>query len=256
MDPESSDVGEILGIDNQPVSVPEAEEEWRRARVTCGLNTPPSIIGKVFSLESWEQIIGLQRWQRTVVIAANIVDISVGQVEEDDVTELGKIYSRPPGYDTRRRDRATILSLINLFDRLYAGLEHRASELLVIWNTPLSNLRLWTSKKYQDLYSHFSHIILGRREEIQTAIPLYMPFLVHLVRLQYILKQIGRALNTTLSQFDFETFQRTIVSQELNACPLHTLGSFRTPHHELTTIVSPLPPPCQTHSSRVEVRPM
>ncbi|KAF5022315.1 hypothetical protein F66182_5644 [Fusarium sp. NRRL 66182] len=113
-------------------SVPQTEEQWQSFRVVCGMDTPENLLSKAAEIDKLDQVGELQHWQRLVVIAATIVDLSTGTKE--DKLELGKVYDRRPTYDTRRKDRAAVLNLIALLDCLYSALEHRAFELLVFWS--------------------------------------------------------------------------------------------------------------------------
>ncbi|CAF3656456.1 unnamed protein product [Fusarium graminearum] len=113
-------------------SIPENEEEWQSIRLQTGLDTLGSILGKVSSLvESWDRR-ELQEWEKIVIVAATIVDLRAGHDEK--TLRFGELYAGRMTYETYRRDRAAVLNLIRLFDRLYAGLEHRAFEFLIIWS--------------------------------------------------------------------------------------------------------------------------
>ncbi|KAF5018842.1 hypothetical protein F66182_9171 [Fusarium sp. NRRL 66182] len=90
-------------------TIPPTEEQWR----SC--------------LGSWDQR-ELKNWEKLVVIAATVVDLDRGQ--EEDKLQFGKAYDSRMSYITYRKDRAAVLNLIKLLDRLYASLEHRAFELL------------------------------------------------------------------------------------------------------------------------------
>ncbi|KAF4454654.1 hypothetical protein F53441_2888 [Fusarium austroafricanum] len=216
-------------------SVPQTEQEWQSVRVAHNLETPRGILSKINNLKNWERSYDLKPWQKIVLLAATMVDISTGQKEEDDTEKLDRVYNQPPAYGTRRKDRTAVLNLINLFDRLYAGLEHRAFELLIIWDIPLPTLRKQASEKYEHLYNQFAHITVEARPEIQAAAPFYLPFLVRLLRPQYNLKQIGKALKTdTLTEHDWDNFQETINTQALSPCLLLSLGNFRTPFFDIT----------------------
>lgn len=113
--------------------VPQTEEQWQSARASCGLDTPESIIQKMAQLRDWGmgQPVELQHWQKLVVIAATVVDLSAGR-EEDATLTLNRVHGRPHGYETSRKDVAAVLHLIELLDQVYPCLEHRAFELLVI----------------------------------------------------------------------------------------------------------------------------
>ncbi|KAF4990629.1 hypothetical protein FDECE_14294 [Fusarium decemcellulare] len=212
-------------------SLPQTEEEWQDSRVKHGLDTAEHILNKIMRPELSQNRSQLQRpdWQKVVLIAASIVDLSVER-EADAELALTEVHGRLPPYGTSRKDRAAVLRLILLFDSLYSRLEHRAFELLVILDIPLSKLRLWPLKKFQEIKSQLSQA-LEIKEEIQASLPFYIPFLVRLFRPQYTLDQIYRALNTnTLSQRDFERFQETHRSRQFRTCLLNTLGDYRTRH--------------------------
>lgn len=114
-------------------SVPQTEEQWQSARAACGLDTSESIISNMTRLKDWDmsQTAELQPWQKLVVIAATIVDLTAGR-EEDATLALDRVYGRSQGYETRRKDTSAVLRLIELLDDIYSCLEHRAFELLVI----------------------------------------------------------------------------------------------------------------------------
>ncbi|RSL37936.1 hypothetical protein CEP53_015339 [Fusarium sp. AF-6] len=94
-------------------SAPQTEEQWQNARVACGLDTPESIISKMTQLKNWGmgQVSELQPWQKMVVIAATLVYLSAGK-EEDATLTLDRVYGRPHGYETRRKDISAVLRLI------------------------------------------------------------------------------------------------------------------------------------------------
>ncbi|KAF5017500.1 hypothetical protein F66182_10562 [Fusarium sp. NRRL 66182] len=187
--------------------VPQTEEQWQKSRLVNGLATLEDVIDKAASLEdlNWRE---LHNWEKIVAIAATIVDLDVG-IEEDAIN-FGTVYAGVLSYDTHRRDRATVLNLIRLLDRLYPGLGHRAFELLIIWNMPLSRIRLWTSKNFDDMFSKNSGLGIAPKQEPQISNILYIPFLVQIIRPQYSLKTIQRALKTkTLTQRDLVLCRET-----------------------------------------------
>ncbi|CVK92419.1 uncharacterized protein FMAN_07315 [Fusarium mangiferae] len=219
-----------------PCSVPQTEEQWQSCRSAHGLDTLENILNKIARFEQLDRH-ELDPWEKLVIIAATIVDLSIGH--DEDALELGRVYAYRLGYSTRRRDRAAVLGFIQLLDRLYAGLEHRAFELLVIWNVPPSSLRLWTSNSFEETFSEFSGTILEPKKEIQASVPFYIPFLVKLLRPQYTLNQIQKTLKTkALTSYDWDTFQRTCRDRQYVSCLLSTLGDFRTPHCQTETTTS------------------
>ncbi|KAG4258259.1 hypothetical protein FPRO03_03213 [Fusarium proliferatum] len=210
-----------------PCSVPQTEEQWQSCRSAHGLGTPENILNKIERFEQLDRH-ELDPWEKLVIIAATIVDLSIGH--DEDALELGRVYAYRLGYSTRRRDRAAVLGLIQLLDRFYAGLEHRAFELLVIWSC------------FEETFSEFSGTILELKEEIQASVPFYIPFLVKLLRPQYTLNQIQKALKTkALTPYDWDTFQRTYRDRQCVPCLLSTLGDFRTPHCQTETTTSQTP---------------
>ncbi|RSL89675.1 hypothetical protein CDV31_015820 [Fusarium ambrosium] len=223
-------------------SVPQTEDQWQSARVACGLDTPESIVSKMTQLKNWGmgQPVELQPWQKMVVIAATVVDLSAGK-EEDATLTLNRVYGRPHGYETRRKDVSAVLRLIELFDDIYSCLEHRAFELLVILNIPLSIIRLWTRKNFQQIKSQCPQT-MEPREEIQASAPFYIPFLVRLIRPQYTLDRIYKALNTnTLDQDEFSRFHEAYRNQKLHSRLLGTRGHHRTPFCQLAPPKPQLP---------------
>lgn len=118
-------------------ALPQTEEQWQRSRVACGLDTPEHILDTITQLQHLEltqtghKRPALQNWQKLVLVAVAIVDMSAGN-DEDATLALEKIHNQPLSYDTRRKETAAVMNLIGLFDRLYPALEHRAFELLVI----------------------------------------------------------------------------------------------------------------------------
>ncbi|KAL3590916.1 hypothetical protein FPOAC2_13120 [Fusarium poae] len=188
-------------------SIPQSEEQWQNCRCEYGLATVDSLINKVSNLRGWDQR-HLQEWEKFVVIAATVVDLYRGQ--EEDTLRLGKVYAGRTGYETRRKDRAAVLSLISLLDRLYsAGLKHRAFELLILLNLRLSKLRLWTLRYFKEIFLEFPKILFEPKQEIQACVPLYLPFLVQLLRPEYTLNTIQRALKSkTLTRQDLDAFQQ------------------------------------------------
>ncbi|KAF4448116.1 hypothetical protein F53441_8432 [Fusarium austroafricanum] len=218
--------------------VPQTEEHWQSRRMECGLATPKDILNKIESLKTWDRR-KLLPWEKLVVVAATIVDLSTGQ--DEDTLKFGQVYTDYMSYNTRRRDRAAVLNLIRLLDRLYPNLEHRTFELLAIWDIPLSVIRIWTSSKFEEMYSEFSGNLLEPKKEIQASIPLYIPFLVHLLRPEYSLNTIQVALKTrTLTQDDLELFQDMCKSQQCVPRLLSTLGDFRTPHCQVEVATTQL----------------
>ncbi|RSL47853.1 hypothetical protein CEP54_013200 [Fusarium duplospermum] len=230
-------------------SVPQTEEQWQRARAACGLDTPKSIIYNMTQLKNWAmgQPSALQPWQKLVVIAATVVDLSTGR-EEDATLTLDRLYGRPHGYETRRKDISAVLRLIELLDELYSCLEHRAFELLVILNIPLSSLRLWTRKDFQQIKSQCSQT-MEPKKEIQASAPFYIPFLVSLLRPEYTLNHIYTALNTnTLGREDFERLHEVYNNRKLRPCLLVTRGDHRTPFCQLAPPKPQLPSEPQSPS--------
>ncbi|KAI5465155.1 hypothetical protein BGZ63DRAFT_379472 [Mariannaea sp. PMI_226] len=207
----------------------QSEEEWQSSRVKCGLDTPKNILDKLGSLKNLVlSRTGLEPWQRLVVIAATIVDLATGNVEEANRT-LDSIYPQPPSEDTLRRNKSMVHRLIGLMDDLYSCLEHRAFEILVILNIPTYTLARWDEPKYRKL-NELVYRSYKPKEEIQASAPIYIPFLVWLLRPNYSLEEICNALNTRLlGQREFERFQSAITSRKLEPCLLDTLGDYRTP---------------------------
>lgn len=104
----------------------------------------------------------------------------------------------------------------------------------MLLDIPLPRLRLWTLKDFEELYSKFSEILLEPKEEIQASLALYIPFLVQLVRPQYTLEVIQRALKSEVGTlYDLEMFHRTYRTRNCVPALFRTLGDFRTPHHRI-----------------------
>ncbi|RMJ03569.1 hypothetical protein CDV36_014896 [Fusarium kuroshium] len=233
-------------------SVPQTEEQWQSARAACGLDTPESIISKMTQLKNWGmgQVAELQPWQKMVVIAATLVDLSTGK-EGDATLTLNRVYGRAHGYETRRKDISAVLRLIELLDELYSCLEHRAFELLIILNIPLSSLRLWTRKNFQQIKSQCPQTMKPEKE-IQASTPFYIPFLVSLLRPNYTLNHIYTALNTnTLGRGDFERFHEVYRNRKLRPCLLVTRGDHRTPFCQLAP-PKPQQQPSEPQSSSIQ----
>ncbi|GKU05249.1 unnamed protein product [Fusarium langsethiae] len=217
-------------------TVPLTEEQWRKSRLAFGLATSQSILDKITGLEDWDKR-ELQNWEKILVIAATVVDLDRGQ--EDATLKLGKAYPGRMSYESYRKDRAAVLNLIKLLDRLYASLEHRAFELLVMWDMPLSSIRLWSSTAFNKLLSGLPEILLKPSEEIQASLTLYIPFLVQILRPQYSLDIIQKALKTrTLTQCDLDLFQKAYRTRQCVPSLLSTLGDSRTPHCDLEAATS------------------
>lgn len=229
-------------------TIPTTEQQWRSCRLACGLATPPALLNKLQRLESWNQR-ELKNWEKVIVIAVAVVDLDRG--EDEDNLKYGKTYSGRMSSITYRKDRAAVLNLIKMFDRLYGRLEHRAFELLVIWgpyipsllnrsiahlllDIPLTRLRKWTSRTFDEFLTTFPEISFRPVEEEQASLTFYVPFLVQLLRPQYNLHVIQRALKTrTLTQKDLDRFQQNYRTRQCPPSLLSTLGDSRTPHCKL-----------------------
>jgi hypothetical protein len=73
----------------------------------------------------------------------------------------------------------------------------------------LSKLRLWTLRYFKEIFLEFPKILFEPKQEIQACVPLYLPFLVQLLRPEYTLNTIQRALKSkTLTRQDLDAFQQ------------------------------------------------
>ncbi|RSL37938.1 hypothetical protein CEP53_015340 [Fusarium sp. AF-6] len=116
---------------------------------------------------------------------------------------------------------------------------------------PLSSLRLWTRKNFQQIKSQCPHTI-EPREEIQASTPFYIPFLVSLLRPKYTLNHIYAALNTnTLGRGDFERFHEVYRNRKLRPCLLVTRGDHQTPFCQLAP-PKPQQQPSEPQSSSIQ----
>lgn len=92
------------------------------------------------------------------------------------------------------------------------------------------------------------------RKEIQASAPFYVPFLVQLIRPQYTLDRIYKALNTnTLVQDDFERFYEVYRNQKLRPCLLVTRGDHRTPFCQLAPPKPQQPSEPQSSSTQDDI---
>ncbi|KAF4955442.1 hypothetical protein FGADI_4552 [Fusarium gaditjirri] len=127
-----------------------------------------------------------------------------------------------------------------MLDRLYFRLEHRAFELLVIWDIPLTKLRKWTSRTFDEFLSSLPEVPFKPTAEEQASLTFYVPFLIQLLRPQYSLQVIQNALKTwTLTQQDLDRFQKNYRTRQCPPSLLGTLGDSRTPHYKLDAISRP-----------------
>lgn len=234
----------------QPVyTIPPTEEQWRSCRLSSGLANPQTMLNKIRNLESLYQR-DLKNWEKIIVVAVAAVDLD--REQNEDKLKYGKAYDSRLSSITYRKDRAAVLNLIKLLDRIYNSLEHRAFELLVIWGSyiyhlsqlavlftllldiPLTKLRKWTSRTFDEFLSGLPEISFRPMKEEQASLALYIPFLVHLLRPQYTLDIIQKALKTrTLTQRDLDRFKESYRTRQCPPTLLSTLGNFRTPHCKL-----------------------
>ncbi|CVL08117.1 uncharacterized protein FMAN_14219 [Fusarium mangiferae] len=158
----------------------------------------------------------------------------IGKGQDEDNLKYGKTYSSRMSSITYRKDRAAVLNLIKMLDRLYFRLEHRAFELLVIWDIPLTKLRKWTSRTFDEFLSSLPEVSFRPTAEEQASLAFYVPFLIQLIRPQYSLQVIQNALKTrTLTQQDLDRFKENYRTRQCPPSLLGTLGDFRTPHCKL-----------------------
>ncbi|EWG46533.1 hypothetical protein FVEG_06987 [Fusarium verticillioides 7600] len=155
------------------------------------------------------QRLTLEPWQELIIIAATRVDRHLGNNETAEATILqlnGKALAR----DTVIRDERVVQDVVQLADHLFLKWGHDfALEIPLLMNVPISILRQQGAQKFTQL-----KLLLQEQKpspKIKSFLKLYLPFLVRLLRPQYELSDIQKALKTSLfSQTDWDTFRKAL----------------------------------------------
>ncbi|KAH7131190.1 hypothetical protein EDB81DRAFT_808097 [Dactylonectria macrodidyma] len=200
---------------NLPERIPQDEQQWQIQRKLHGLDNPEHIVNKLAVFDarglSCDSHPELEIWQQVVLFAASIVDLHFGQDKAAFSRGVlgGRLTSVP-----QKRATTAVLRLIKSLDRLYPHLKHRAFELLVFLDVPISMLQRWPRRDFERLETFFPRDTKPP-DEIEASVPLYIPFLVKLLRPMYPLEQICVALKTnTLGKCEFDKFWKSIQSSK------------------------------------------
>ncbi|EXA53665.1 hypothetical protein FOVG_01399 [Fusarium oxysporum f. sp. pisi HDV247] len=155
------------------------------------------------------QRLTLQPWHKLVIIAATVVDRYLGKNDLAASTII-KLSGRELAPDTVTRDKRVVLEVIQLTDHLYSHWNHDfALELPLIMNTPISTLHQLSAQKFSQLKLLLQEQIPSTK--IKCSIKPYIPFLVLVLRPEYELSDIQKALNTFLfDQTDWEAFRKAL----------------------------------------------
>ncbi|CAJ0552416.1 Ff.00g063950.m01.CDS01 [Fusarium sp. VM40] len=191
--------------------------------------------------------LGLDHWEKLIVIAATVVDVHLGNDELADKT-LVELHQGQLCHDTIFRDRKTVLEVIKLTDCLYLQWkDDLAFEVLILMDTPTSILRLQSIQKFEKL-----------KRELQQCKPFtvtkdclkfYIPFLVRLIRPNYSLSDIQMALGTSIfDERDWENFVRVSCGPDPTYDPARDmwvvqepLPSYHQQGQESTSLKMPIP---------------
>ncbi|SCN81990.1 unnamed protein product [Fusarium fujikuroi] len=180
-----------------------------------GLDGPRKVWEKLAKLKMIDltrnpyQRLTLEPWHELVIIAATRVDRHLGNNETAASTVLqlnGRVLAR----DTVTRDQRVVQDVIQLADHLYLHWKHDfALELPLLMNCPISFLRQQSTQKFAQL-----KLLLQEQKpspKIKSSLKLYLPFLVRLLRPEYGLSDIQKALKTSVfNQTDWDTFRKAL----------------------------------------------
>ncbi|SCO84698.1 uncharacterized protein FRV6_08825 [Fusarium oxysporum] len=155
------------------------------------------------------QRLTLQPWHKLVIIAATVVDRYLGKNDLAASTII-KLNGRELAPDTVTRDKRVVLEVIQLTDHLYLHWDHDfALELPLIMNVPVSTLHQLSAQKFSQLKLLLQEQIPSTK--IKCSFKPYIPFLVLVLRPEYELSDIQKALNTFLfGQTDWEAFRKAL----------------------------------------------
>ncbi|KAI8398616.1 hypothetical protein FOFC_19831 [Fusarium oxysporum] len=180
-----------------------------------GLDDPRKVWNQLAKLEKLDltrypqQRVTLDPWHELVIIAATIVDehLRNEDIALSTITQLnGKELSR----ETIQRDKRVVREIIKLMDHLYLQWKHElALEIFILLDIPMSVLRLQSAQKFNVLKLQLENHTPSTK--IKCFLKLYIPFLVLLLRPEYRLSDIQKALRTSLfNQADWDTFREAL----------------------------------------------
>ncbi|KAF5019669.1 hypothetical protein F66182_8319 [Fusarium sp. NRRL 66182] len=186
-----------------------------KRRRQLGLADPANIRRKLIQLEKIDLIhypyqkLLLDHWGELIIIGATIVDSYLGNKDTASST-LAQLYRKQLSRETITRDRMAVFQIVRLIDDLYFQWKHNfAFEILILLDTPISVLRQQSALKFNKLkllvQQHTPYA------NVKSSLPLYIPFLIALLRPQYTFIQVKKALQTRhFNQSDCDAFRRAI----------------------------------------------
>jgi hypothetical protein len=248
------------------------EESLLKLRRFHGLDNPRKYkhklarLQKIDSTEYPYRRLVLDHWEKLVVIAATMVDTHLGNEDVAEMT-LVELHKTQLSRDTILRDQRVVLEVIKLTDGLYLHWKNElALEVLVLMgrfvpypsypesmfshsaaDAPISILRQQSSRKFDVFETDLQQC--KPFTETRDPIKLYIPFLVRLIRPNYSLLDIQKALGTFLfNESDWENFVKTSCGPDPIYDPIRDVWITKEPlisHHqqrqESTTPKSPIP---------------
>ncbi|KAG5655360.1 hypothetical protein KAF25_006863 [Fusarium avenaceum] len=173
--------------------------------------------------------LGLDHWEKLIIIAATVVDVQLGNDNTADKT-LAELHQGQLCHDTIFRDRKTVLEVIKLTDCLYRQWkDDLAFEVLILMaDTPTSMLRLQSIQKFEKLKRKLQQC--KPLTETKDSLKFYIPFLVRLIRPSYSLSHIQMALGTSLfNESDWENFVRVSYGPDPTYDPIRDLWIVQEP---------------------------
>jgi hypothetical protein len=195
----------------------------------------------------------LDHWEKLVFIAATVVDTHLGNEDVAQMT-LAELHDGQLSRDTILRDQRIVLEVIKLTDCLYLQWKNElAFEVLILMgrftphssypepifsysvtDTPTSILRLQSSRKFDLFKTDLQQC--KPFTETKDFIKLYIPFLVRLIRPNYSLLDIQKALGTfLLNESDWENFAKASCGPDPMYDPIRDVWITKEPlisHHQ------------------------